>query len=532
MKTKKAATPAARRTPRVAATARNATPATDETTPIVAPTIDGTLAQAEAATIDVTFADLGLTAPMLKALSDAGYKRPTPIQAQAVPLALKGRDLIGLAMTGTGKTAAFVIPIIERLLGGPHRTRALILTPTRELCVQVEESFRKYGKHSGLGVIPVYGGVGYEPQVKALRAGVDVVVATPGRLLDHLEKQNVVLDEVEILVLDEADRMLDMGFAPQINRIVAQLHAYRQTLLFSATMPPEVEALARKYLRKPVVVQVGRRSGAATTVQHFVYPCPKDKKTSLLTELLKKESLDSVLVFTRTKHGADRLVRHLHVRGIKAEAIHGNKTQNARQRALENFRNEKMPVLVATDIASRGIDIDGISHVVNYDLTHEPETYVHRIGRTARAGASGAAIALCDPEELPNLRAIERLIRRAIPVKTDHPIYSAPTPKQFDHADERSGEQRHEHRPRRSHAVAPQRHAAERTPHTGPASSRGSHATSRASHAPSPAPTHARHAAPRAAATATATASRPASSGRPQRPGHRKGQGQPGRGVR
>ena len=275
---------------------------------------------------------------MLKALADAGYQRPTPIQAQAVPLALKGRDIIGLAMTGTGKTAAFVIPIIERLLGGPHRTRALILTPTRELCVQVEESFRKYGKHSGLGVIPVYGGVGYEPQVKALRAGVDVVVATPGRLLDHLEKQNVVLDEIEVLVLDEADRMLDMGFAPQINRIVAQLHSYRQTLLFSATMPPEVEALARKYLRKPVVVQVGRRSGAATTVQHFVYPCPKDKKTSLLVELLKKESLDSVLVFTRTKHGADRVVKALEKAGINAGAMHADKTQGQRTKALDDFK--------------------------------------------------------------------------------------------------------------------------------------------------------------------------------------------------
>ena len=227
-------------------------------------------AAAEAATVAVTFADLGLSEPMLEALREAGYKHPTPIQAQAVPLALKGRDLIGLAQTGTGKTAAFTIPIIERLLGGPHRTRALILTPTRELCVQVEESFARYGKHSGLDVIPVYGGVGYEPQVKALRDGVDVVVATPGRLLDHLEKQNVVLDEVEVLVLDEADRMLDMGFAPQLNRIVAQMHSYRQTLLFSATMPPEVEALARKYLRRPVVVQVGRRSGAATTVQHYV----------------------------------------------------------------------------------------------------------------------------------------------------------------------------------------------------------------------------------------------------------------------
>jgi ATP-dependent RNA helicase RhlE len=412
MKTKKAASPAARRTPRAASAARETAPVQTE---IAAASPGGELAAAEAATIDVTFADLGLTAPMLKALADAGYQRPTPIQAQAVPLALKGRDIIGLAMTGTGKTAAFVIPIIERLLGGPKRTRALILTPTRELCVQVEESFRKYGKHSGLGVIPVYGGVGYDPQVKALRGGVDVVVATPGRLLDHLEKQNVVLDEIEVLVLDEADRMLDMGFAPQINRIVAQLHSYRQTLLFSATMPPEVEALARKYLRKPVVVQVGRRSGAATTVQHFVYPCPKDKKTSLLVELLKKESLDSVLVFTRTKHGADRVVKALEKGGINAGAMHADKTQGQRTKALEDFKKGKLRVLVATDIAQRGLDISGISHVINYDVPQQAEDYVHRIGRTGRAATTGDAYTFMCADEIAMVRSIERVIGQAIP---------------------------------------------------------------------------------------------------------------------
>jgi ATP-dependent RNA helicase RhlE len=414
MKTKKAAGHAARRTPRtavIAARARDTVPPD----PAAIPAPGGELAAAEAATIDVTFADLGLTAPMLKALADAGYTRPTPIQAQAVPLALKGRDLIGLAMTGTGKTAAFVIPIIERLLGGPRRTRALILTPTRELCVQVEESFRKYGKQSGLGVIPVYGGVGYEPQVKALRAGVDVVVATPGRLLDHLEKQNVVLDEIEVLVLDEADRMLDMGFAPQINRIVAQLHAYRQTLLFSATMPPEVEALARKYLRKPVVVQVGRRSGAATTVKHFVYPCPKDKKTSLLVELLKKESLDSVLVFTRTKHGADRVVKALEKAGINAGAMHADKTQGQRTKALEDFKKGRLRVLVATDIAQRGLDISGISHVINFDVPQQAEDYVHRIGRTGRAASTGDAYTFMCADEIAMVRSIERVIGQAIP---------------------------------------------------------------------------------------------------------------------
>ena len=406
MKTRSAAPAAARRT----------TPTVEaDLEPTPEATLSAGLAAVEAATVDITFADLDLTAPMLKALADAGYLRPTPIQAQAVPLALKGRDIIGLAQTGTGKTAAFVIPIIERLLGGPKRTRALILTPTRELCVQVEESFRKYGRHSALDVIPVYGGVGYEPQVKALRAGVDVVVATPGRLIDHLEKQNVVLDEIEVLVLDEADRMLDMGFAPQINKIVAQLHPYRQTLLFSATMPPEVEALGRKYLRKPVVVQVGRRSGAATTVQHFVYPCPKDKKTALLVELLKKEDLDSVLVFTRTKHGADRVVKHLEKAAINAGAMHADKTQGQRTKALEDFKKGKLRVLVATDIAQRGLDISGISHVINYDVPQQAEDYVHRIGRTGRAAATGDAYTFMCADEIAMVRTIERMIGQPIP---------------------------------------------------------------------------------------------------------------------
>jgi ATP-dependent RNA helicase RhlE len=402
--------------PRAPRRAAKAAPPADGPVAITAPISDSaTLAEAEAATTDITFADLGLSAQMLEALTDAGYKKPTPIQAQAVPLALKGRDLIGLAQTGTGKTAAFTIPIIERLIGGPHRTRALILTPTRELCVQVEESFTKYGRHSGLDVIPVYGGVGYEPQVKALRAGVDVIVATPGRLLDHLEKQNVVFDEVEVLVLDEADRMLDMGFAPQINRIIAQLHPYRQTLLFSATMPPEVEALARKYLRKPVVVQVGRRSGAATTVQHFVYPCPKDKKSALLAELLKQKAMDTVLVFTRTKHGADRVVKHLERDGVKAGAMHADKTQGQRTKALEDFKSGKLRVLVATDIAQRGLDISGITHVINYDVPQQAEDYVHRIGRTGRAASTGDAYTFMCADEIAMVRTIERVIGQQIP---------------------------------------------------------------------------------------------------------------------
>ena len=374
---------------------------------------------AGAAKVDVeprlTFAQLGLAPALLDAVRDAGYEHPTPIQAQAIPLALKGRDLIGLAQTGTGKTAAFTLPIVDRLLGGPQRTRALILTPTRELCVQVEESFTKYGRHSGLQAVAVYGGVPLEPQERALRGGVDVVVATPGRLLDHLERQNVVFDDLEVLVLDEADRMLDMGFAPQINRVVDQIPRYRQTLLFSATMPPEVEALARKYLRRPLVVQVGRRSMAASTVTHAVYPVPKDKKSALLVELLKQDAMDSVLIFTRTKHGADRVVRHLEKAGISATAMHADKSQAQRTQALDGFKEGSVRVLVATDIAQRGLDVSGISHVINYDVPQQPEDYVHRIGRTGRAATSGDAFTFMDADEIGMVRTIERVIGQQIP---------------------------------------------------------------------------------------------------------------------
>ncbi|MBX9928808.1 MAG: DEAD/DEAH box helicase [Gemmatimonadaceae bacterium] len=376
-----------------------------------------TLAQAEAAAAgeEFTFEQLGLSEPVLQATRDAGYRSPTPIQREAIPLALKGRDLMGLAQTGTGKTASFSIPIIERLTGGPSRTRALILTPTRELCQQVEESFKKYGKHAGLSVISVYGGVGYEPQTVALRGGVDVVVATPGRLIDHIEKQNVSFDELEVLVLDEADRMLDMGFMPQIQKVIAALHPYRQTLLFSATMPPEVEALARKILRKPVVVQVGRRSQAATTVKHYVYPVPKQKKTELLAQLLSAEAMDSVLVFTRTKHGADKVVTRLHASNIAAEALHADKSQSQREAALKHFKEGKVRVLVATDIAQRGLDISGISHVINYDVPQQAEDYVHRIGRTGRAAKNGDAYTFMCADEIAMVRTIERVIGQEIP---------------------------------------------------------------------------------------------------------------------
>ena len=364
---------------------------------------------------DVTFADLGLAPPLLAALRDAGYERPTPIQREAIPLALTGRDLIGLAQTGTGKTASFTLPMVHRLIGGPRRTRVLVLTPTRELCLQVEESVRKYSKYAPVDCIPVYGGVGYEPQERALRNGVDVVVATPGRLLDHLEKRNVDFTYLETLVLDEADRMLDMGFAPQLNRIVEQVPRYRQTLLFSATMPPEVEALGRKYLRKPVVVQVGRRSGAAKTVTHAVYPVPRHRKNDLLVHLLKADEHDSVLVFTRTKSGADRVVRDLSQAGIQAGAMHADKSQRERMAALEDFKSGKLRVLVATDIAQRGLDISGITHVINFDVPQQPEDYVHRIGRTGRAASTGDAYTFMSAEEIGMVRTIERTIGEEIP---------------------------------------------------------------------------------------------------------------------
>jgi ATP-dependent RNA helicase RhlE len=372
----------------------------------------------------VSFAELDLAPEVLHAVLDAGYTHPTPIQQQAIPLALEGRDLIGLAQTGTGKTAGFTLPIVHNLITAPitddkgepvHRVRVLILTPTRELAAQVEESFRKYGKYTKLRVVPIYGGVGIEPQSKALRAGVDVVVATPGRLLDHMERQNVVFDDLEVLVLDEADRMLDMGFAPQLNRIVAEIPAYRQTLLFSATMSPEIEALARTYLRKPVVVQIGRRSEAVSTVTHAVYPVPRERKTMLLVELLKETNMDSVLIFTRTKHGADRVVNHLEDAGINATAMHADKSQGERTRALDDFKSGKIRVLVATDIAQRGLDVSGISHVINYDVPQQPEDYVHRIGRTGRAAATGDAYTFMSTDEIAMVRTIERMIGQQIP---------------------------------------------------------------------------------------------------------------------
>jgi ATP-dependent RNA helicase RhlE len=366
------------------------------------------------ATSAPSFDTLGLSPVLLKAVADAGYTLPTAIQREAIPLILTGKDIIGLAQTGTGKTAAFTLPIADRLINGPHRLRALVLTPTRELCQQVERSFKKYTQHTVLGVASIYGGVGYDPQEKALKRGADVIVATPGRLIDHLERGNASFEFVEVLVLDEADRMLDMGFAPQINRLVAAIPRFRQTLLFSATMPPEVEVLARKYLRRPHVVEVSRRSAAATTVKHAVYPVPRSLKNALLIELLKVPEMDSVLVFTRMKVGADRVVRDLEHAGITATALHADKRQTQRDQALSDFREGKIRVLVATDIAQRGLDISGISHVINYDVPAQVEDYVHRIGRTGRAAQTGDAYTFMAPDEIAMVRMIERVIGQEI----------------------------------------------------------------------------------------------------------------------
>ncbi len=369
----------------------------------------------------MSFADLGLIPPLLKAINDSGYSDPSPIQAKAIGPVLAGRDLLGLAQTGTGKTAAFALPVLQRLAGtprvhGPRPVRCLVLTPTRELASQVAESFRVYGKHLHLSTSVIFGGVGQHPQVEALRRGLDILVACPGRLLDLMNQGHARLGGVEVLILDEADRMFDMGFLPDLKRIVAAVPAKRQTLLFSATMPREIKSLADHVMHDPVEVSVAPVSSAAETVSQHVFHIDKNRKQSLLNHLLADPAVTRALVFTRTKHGADRAVRYLEKVGIAAAAIHGNKSQNARQRALDQFRSGGISVLVASDIAARGLDIDGISHVVNFDIPNEPETYVHRIGRTGRAGATGTAWSLCDGEERGWLADIERIMRRKVPV--------------------------------------------------------------------------------------------------------------------
>jgi len=369
------------------------------------------------------FVNLRLADPILKAVASQGYEIATPIQAQTIPHVMEGRDVLGCAQTGTGKTAAFALPILHRMHNAPalHKLRCLVLAPTRELATQISHDFIAYGKNLPLRHGVIYGGVNQKPQVQMLRNGAEIVIATPGRLLDLMNQGHVDLKHVEFLVLDEADRMLDMGFIHDIRRIITKLPANRQTLFFSATMPPEIRKLSDSILRNPVSVHVAHDNATAARIEQSVYFVDRQNKSALLAHLFEHLPMARAIVFTRTKHGADKVVKHLHASGIRAEAIHGNKSQNVRQRALQNFRNSKTPILVATDIASRGIDIDDISHVVNYDLTHEPETYVHRIGRTARAGASGAAVSFCDHEERGNLKAIEKLLRQSIPVVTDHP---------------------------------------------------------------------------------------------------------------
>jgi len=372
-----------------------------------------------------TFAELGIAEPLLRALREEAYTTPTPIQVQAIPPVLAGRDVLGCAQTGTGKTAAFALPILQHLAEKPlpgRPVRALVLAPTRELAAQIAESFRAYGRHYRLSSTVVYGGVGLGPQKDALRRGVDILVACPGRLLDLIGQGCVRLDQVQTLVLDEADRMLDMGFIHDIRKIIARLPARRQNLLFSATMPRDIRTLADDILHAPTEVAVAPVASAAETVTQAIFAVAHGDKPALLRHLLDDRAISRVLVFTRTKHGADKVARLLDQSQIRAEAIHGNKSQNARMRALEGFRKGAVRVLVASDIAARGLDIDGITHVVNYDVPNEPETYVHRIGRTGRAGASGTAWSFCSSEERAFVRDIERLIRRPIDVVADHPF--------------------------------------------------------------------------------------------------------------
>jgi ATP-dependent RNA helicase RhlE len=365
------------------------------------------------------FRALGLEANILKAVQEAGYTEPTPIQAAAIPHILAGHDLIGIAQTGTGKTAAFVLPILAKLgamIGGANRrgTRALVLAPTRELVVQIDENVRAYGKHLPLRVATVFGGVGEHPQIQALRSGVDLVIATPGRLLDLMGRRAADFSGLNFLVLDEADRMLDMGFLPSIRRIVEALPRKRQTLLFSATLSREIEGLTHEFLHTPKTVQIGRRANPAETVTQLVYEVPKHLKPALLAHLLRDPGMDMVLVFSRMKHSADRVARKLESSGIKTATLHSNRSQNQRLRALKDFKSGAVRVLVATDIAARGIDVDGISHVVNYDFPMHPEDYVHRIGRTGRAHAVGDAISFVTPEDHGPLRSLERFIGRGI----------------------------------------------------------------------------------------------------------------------
>ena len=377
----------------------------------------------------MSFENLNLIEPILKALKTEGYTIPTPIQEQSIPIILERKDLLGCAQTGTGKTAAFAIPILQILEGGkiydkgPRAIKCLILTPTRELAIQIGESFGAYGRHTGMKHTVIFGGVSQGSQVSALKSGVDILIATPGRLLDLINQKFVHLHYLKIFVLDEADRMLDMGFINDVKKIITKIPQKRQTLFFSATMPPEIQKLANTILVDPVKVEVTPPSSTADTIDQSLYFVEKGDKKKLLIHLLNDKTLKSALIFTRTKHGADKIVKDLVKAGIKTEAIHGNKSQNARQKALSNFKSGQLKALVATDIAARGIDIEELSHVINYELPNVPETYVHRIGRTGRAGSSGIALSFCDEEEMEFLKDIEKLISRSIPVVEEQPYH-------------------------------------------------------------------------------------------------------------
>jgi ATP-dependent RNA helicase RhlE len=373
------------------------------------------------------FEQLDVIAPILSALQSQGYTQPTPIQEQAIPEVLKGKDLLACAQTGTGKTAAFAIPILQLLNQqknegkGHPGIKALVLTPTRELAIQIEDSFREYGKHLDLKHTAIFGGVSQHQQVSKLRRGIDILIATPGRLLDLISQRHVSLSDIQMFVLDEADRMLDMGFITDVKKIIARLPERKQTLFFSATMPPEIQRLSKMLLHQPVKVEVTPASSTAEKIDQVVYFVEKQNKLSLLLHLLKDGSIENALVFTETKHGADKLCKYLVREGIRAQAIHGNKSQNARQLALENFKKKQIRILVATDIAARGIDIDKLSHVINYEVSNIPETYVHRIGRTGRAGEEGKAISFCSMEEKMFLRDVQKIIGQSIPVEHEHP---------------------------------------------------------------------------------------------------------------
>lgn len=381
-----------------------------------------------------TFQDLNLSEPLLKALAATGYTQPTPIQQRAIPIVLQQKDLLGCAQTGTGKTAAFALPILHLLhhrqdptFRGKRSIKALVLTPTRELAIQIGENFETYGQFTSLRHTVIFGGVSQKKQTDALHAGVDVLIATPGRLLDLIGQGFISLKNLEILVLDEADRMLDMGFVHDVKRIMALVPARRQTLFFSATMPPEIQKLANSILFQPEKVEVAPVSSTAETITQSMYYVGKNDKKKLLLDVLKDKNIETALVFTRTKHGADIVCKVLIQAGIGAAAIHGNKSQNARQNALTNFKNKTIRVLVATDIAARGIDVDQLAFVINYEIPNIPETYVHRIGRTGRAGALGKAVSFCDEEEQVYVRDIQKIIGRSIPVEENHP-YAIPTP--------------------------------------------------------------------------------------------------------